>query len=107
MCLSLTHIHAHVHFLSLSLSIDELLDQLCCCSGRTGCINRKQSYPLLSTDQTGTASLNANSTSKLLFPLSSVSVLIFNTTSHCFILVKQFRPGNALQSLLIPDVFHT
>ncbi|MEQ2165114.1 hypothetical protein GOODEAATRI_013678 [Goodea atripinnis] len=23
----------------------------------------------------------------------SVSVLIFNTTSHCFVLVKQFRPG--------------
>lgn len=25
--------------------------------------------------------------------LCSVSVLIFNTTSHCFVLVKQFRPG--------------
>lgn len=25
--------------------------------------------------------------------LLSVSVLIFNTTSHCFVLVKQFRPG--------------
>uniref|UniRef100_A0A3Q4BJX6 Uridine diphosphate glucose pyrophosphatase NUDT14 n=1 Tax=Mola mola TaxID=94237 RepID=A0A3Q4BJX6_MOLML len=25
--------------------------------------------------------------------VSSVSVLIFNTTSHCFILVKQFRPA--------------
>lgn len=30
------------------------------------------------------------------FPLSlSVSVLIFNTTSHCFVLVKQFRPGRS------------
>lgn len=27
------------------------------------------------------------------FSLLSVSVLIFNTTSHCFVLVKQFRPG--------------
>lgn len=26
----------------------------------------------------------------------SVSVLIFNTTSHCFVLVKQFRPGKFL-----------
>lgn len=25
--------------------------------------------------------------------LRSVSVLLFNTTSHCFVLVKQFRPG--------------
>lgn len=33
-----------------------------------------------------------NSISSFLF-LRSVSVLLFNTTSHCFVLVKQFRPG--------------
>ncbi|KAG7461311.1 hypothetical protein MATL_G00208720 [Megalops atlanticus] len=31
----------------------------------------------------------------------SVSVLIFNTTSHCFILVKQFRPAR-LHSVMVP-----
>lgn len=33
-----------------------------------------------------------NSTAWFLL-LCSVSVLLFNTTSHCFVLVKQFRPG--------------
>lgn len=41
------------------------------------------------------------------FPLSSVSVLIFNTTSHCFILVKQFRPGNALQFYMLESLILT
>uniref|UniRef100_A0A8C7KEC2 Uridine diphosphate glucose pyrophosphatase NUDT14 n=1 Tax=Oncorhynchus kisutch TaxID=8019 RepID=A0A8C7KEC2_ONCKI len=33
----------------------------------------------------------------------AVSVLIFNTTSHCFILVKQFRPGKTPYSPFLLD----
>lgn len=45
-------------------------------SGRDMCLNRLSDHDMY-----------------LFSLLLSVSVLIFNTTSHCFVLVKQFRPG--------------